>query len=188
MTFYRALGHALREAGVDLRIIEGSAFHAANDRNTRIVDGIAVETLERDRLFSWWNRFPALAALPGLRRHLAAAWAMWEQADHGANVDVVEATDWGLLFVTPAIEATRPLIVQCHGSIGQIADHDPIAGQESDNLLVRLIEKSVFSIAGTIQTYSSANASFWRAETGREVTVIPPAWFPSVNLGATRAH
>ena len=163
-----------------MRVIEGSAFHAANDRAIQVIDGISVETLERDRLSRWWNRFPAFAALPVLRRHLAAAWAMWEQADRGANVDVIEATDWGLLFVPPAIEATRPLVVQCHGSIGQIADHDPIVGQESDNFLARLIEKNIFSIVGTIQTYSRANAEFWRAETARELTIIPPAWFRPV--------
>jgi glycosyltransferase involved in cell wall biosynthesis len=67
--------------------------------------------------------------------------------------------------------------VQCHGSIGQISDHDPIAGEESDNVLARLIEKNIFSIIGTIQTYSRANAEFWRAETARELTIIPPAWF-----------
>jgi len=179
MTFYRALAPALREAGVDLRVIEGSAFHAGNDRDTRIVGGIAVETLERDRLSKWWDQFAAVAALPVLRRHLAAAWAMWEQANYGADIDVIEATDWGLLFVPPAIEATRPLIVQCHGSIGQIADHDPIAGEECDNLFARLIERSVLSVAGTIQTHSRANAGFWRSETGREITVIAPAWFRS---------
>jgi glycosyltransferase involved in cell wall biosynthesis len=180
MTFYQALAPALRESGVDLRVIEGSAFHAANDRAIQVIDGISVETLERDRLSRWWNRFPALAALPVLRRHLAAAWAMWEQAECGADVDVIEATDWGFLFVPPAIESTRPLVVQCHGSIGQIADHDPIAGEESDNLFARLIEKNIFSIVGTIQTYSRANAEFWRAETARQLTVIPPAWIRPV--------
>ena len=176
MTFYRTLGAALRDAGVELSVIEGSGVHAAANCAHRVVDGIAIETLEQARLARWWNRFPAFAALPGLRRHLAAAWAMWEQADYGNGADIVEATDWGLLFVPPAIEATRPLVVQCHGSIGQIADHDPVVGEETDNLLVRLIEKTALSVTSVIQTYSRVNAAFWHAETGRDVATIYPAW------------
>src|SRR5262249_4595972 len=145
ITFYRALAPALRASGVELHVIEGSAVHAAEGRVARVCEGIHVQVLERARLASWWGRFTAFEATPWLRRHLAAAWAMWEQADYGAGVDIVEAADWGLLFVPAAIEATRPLVVQCHGSIGQIADHDPIAGEETENLFLRLIEKNVLS-------------------------------------------
>jgi glycosyltransferase involved in cell wall biosynthesis len=175
-TFYRVLVEALRQEDLKIRIIEGSAFHAADDRATRTYNGIQIETLEKQRLASWSQQFSAFAATPRLRAHLSAAWAMWEQADYGADVDLVEATDWGLLFVPPAVEASRPLIVQCHGSIGQIADHDPIASEETDSLAVRLIERSVLGVAGAVQTHSRANAAFWHAETGRAVATIYPAW------------
>jgi hypothetical protein len=131
ITFYRALAPALRANGVELRVIEGSAYHASVDRASRLEEGICVETLESARLARWQARLPAFDAVPGLRRHLAAAWAMWEQADYGEGCDIVEACDWGLLFVPPAIQAARPLVVQCHGSVGQIAVHDPIAGAVS---------------------------------------------------------
>jgi hypothetical protein len=175
MTYYRALVPALLAAGVDLRVIEGSAFYTAEDRTERTVGGVRVETLERARLHHWQKRFPAFAAVPGLRRHLAAAWAMWEQTGYGEGCDVVEACDWGLLFVPPAVQATRPLVVQCHGSIGQIATHDPIAGEETQSLLVRLIERAAIALGGSVQTLSCANAAFWRAESGRDVTVFRPA-------------
>jgi hypothetical protein len=139
-----------------------------------MVDGVRVETLERTRLDKQRNRFSGLAAAPGLRRHLAAAWAMWEQASFGEEYDVVEACDWGLLFVPPAVEAKRPLVVQCHGSVGQIADHDPISGEETEHRMVQLIERAVMARA-TVQTCSYANAEFWAAETGRRVDVIRPA-------------
>jgi glycosyltransferase involved in cell wall biosynthesis len=174
-TFYRVLAPALCAAGVEVRVIEGSAHHATEDRSMRMVEGVPVETLERVRLERWWKRFAVFAATPGLRRHLAAAWAMWEQAGCGETCDVVEACDWGLLFVPLAVEATRPLIVQCHGSIGQIAVHDPIAGEETQSLVVRLIERAALAAAGSIQTYSRANADFWHEETGRDVTMLRPA-------------
>jgi glycosyltransferase involved in cell wall biosynthesis len=175
ITFYRALAPALLAAGVELRVVEGSAFYTAEDRSERRLGGVRIETLERARLDRWQKRFPAFAAAPGLRRHLAAAWAMWEQAGYGEGCDIVEACDWGLLFVPPAIEATRPLVVQCHGSIGQIAVHDPIAGEGTQDLLVRLIERAALAAAQAIQTSSRANAAFWHAETGRDVMMLRPA-------------
>src|SRR5262249_56286647 len=117
ITFYRALAPTLREHGVKLRVIEGSAVHAAADRETRWREGICIETLEWARLERWQERFPSFAAAPGLRRNLAAAWAMWEQADCGEDCDLVEACDWGLLFVPPAIQASPPLLVHCHCSL-----------------------------------------------------------------------
>lgn len=176
-TFYRALAPALQNLGATVRVIEGSAFHAG-ERAPRVIDGVAVETLEVIRLQAWWRRFSHFAATPGLRRHLAAAWAMWEQADQGRDADVVEASDWGLLFVPPAVEASRPLIVQGHASVGQIGVHDPVAGEEVQIALVRLIEASVLRQSGLLQTYSDANADFWGVETERRPAVIRPAWAP----------
>lgn len=173
-TFYRHLAPALGRLGVEVRIIEGSAFHAGSAA-PRSVDGVSVETLELDRLNRWAERFSALAATPGLRRHLAAAWAMWEQAGRGAEADVVEAADWGLLYVPAAIEVSRTLVVQGHGSIGQISVHDPLAGEETQNALTRLIESAVLARVQTVQTYSRANAEFWECETGRPVDMIRPA-------------
>src|SRR5262249_9977257 len=98
-----------------------------------------------------------------------------EEAGFGEGYDMVEACDWGLLFVPPALQATRPLVVQCHGSVGQIAVHDPIAGEETQGLLVRLIERAVLAVAQSIQTTSRANAAFWQAETGRDIAMIRAA-------------
>lgn len=176
MTFYQALIPAFQELGVHVRVIEGSACHAAEYASPRSRNGVQVETLELNRLHRWNAKFSHLAALPGLRRHLAAAWAMWEQSRFGEDADVIEASDWGLLFVPAALERTRPLVVQCHGSVAQIAQHDSIAGEESQNALIRLLERGILSSIDTLQTYSSANANYWQQETGRSCLVHYPAW------------
>jgi glycosyltransferase involved in cell wall biosynthesis len=175
MTYYCTLAPALCAAGVEVRVIEGSALYTAEDRADRRLGDVRIETLERARFIRWQERFPAFAAAPGLRRHLAAAWAMWEQARGGEGYDVVEACDWGLLFVPPAVEAVRPLVVQCHGSIGQIAVYDPMAGEETQSVLVQLIERAALAAAQSVQTYSCANAAFWQAETQRDITMLRPA-------------
>ena len=175
-TFYRTLAAAYRSLGISVSVIEGSAVHAAEHKMPAELDGVHVEVLQRARLDAWYAKFDRFEAMPTLRRHLAAAWAMWEQANYGQDFDVVEACDWGLLFVPAVVEASRPLIVQCHGSVGQIAVHDPVAGEESCSITTRLLERSCMAVAQCVQTLSRANAAFWREETGRDVVAISPAW------------
>jgi len=183
-TFYRTAMPLYRARGIDVTVMEGSAVHAVENNQPIEVEGVRVEFLERARLDAWHTKFSKFAALPVLRRHLAAAWAMWEQAGFGERFDVVEACDWGLLFVPVAITATRPHVVQCHGSIGQISLHDPVAEDEACSITTRLIERACMQSAQRVQTYSSANATFWRTETNREVIAIPPAWHQTNNAGA----
>ena len=59
MTYYRALAPALCAAGVELRVIEGSALYSAEDRAERTCGGVQIETLERARLDRWQERFPS---------------------------------------------------------------------------------------------------------------------------------
>jgi glycosyltransferase involved in cell wall biosynthesis len=179
-TFYRLLAPWLIEQGMQIRVIEGSAFRAAEGSNTRTEGGMRVETLQMDRFKSYWRRFSAFEAMPLLRRHLAAAWALWEQALCGESVDIVEACDWGLLSVPPIIDGGTPVIVQCHGSVGQISVHDPFEGQQVESAFVRLLERSLLSMSN-MQTYSRANAAFWERETGRAVQVLRPAFRADVH-------
>ncbi len=57
-TCYRALAPALRAAGAEVHVIEGSGFHADADRRQREIDGVTLQTLERSRLQKWAKRFP----------------------------------------------------------------------------------------------------------------------------------
>jgi glycosyltransferase involved in cell wall biosynthesis len=101
---------------------------------------------------------------------------MWEQSGFGERFDIIQATDYGLLFVPPTIEPLCPVITVLHGSLGQLADHDPLVGRETEGVLARLIESSAARAAYRLQTYSSANARFWQTETGREVEIVLPAF------------
>lgn len=174
ITYYQALVPALRDQGVEVHVVEGSGMHAVQNPEVRLEEGIRTEMLAYDRLARWHERFTAYAAAPGLRRHMAAAWAMWEQAGYGEGCDVVEACDFGLSFIPSAIEGGRPLVVHCHGSLGQIAVHDPIRESETEGLLVRLLERAVLQHVRTIETCSASNARFWEAETGQRVVAVPP--------------
>lgn len=174
ITLYQSLVPALRDLGADVRVIEGSGMHAVHDPSPHVKNGIRTEILSYGLMTRWHERFTAYSAAPGLRRHLAAAWAMWEQAGYGEGYDVVEACDFGLSFVPPVIEGRHALIVQCHGSLGQIAVHDPLTESQTEGLLVRMIERAVLQHAGAIETYGPENARFWEGETGHRVAVVRP--------------
>src|SRR6185437_13681717 len=153
----------------------------ASDKRSRIRNGALVETLEADRARRWHRRFGHLVALPGLRRHLAAAWAMWEQARLGEDFDVAETCDYPLLFLPPALDGVLPLVTQCHGSMGQIARHDPMIGEGIQSVVIQALEGAVLAGVDTIQTLSSSNAAAWRDETHRNVDMIRPAWAGAIS-------
>lgn len=177
-TFYQYYLPAAVKLGLEVRVVEGSAFSASPLGAVANENGISVEQLEAPRLARWHERFAHFAAAPLFRRHIAAAWAMWEQALEGAEFDVVEATDWGLLFVPPIIAQSHPIVIQGHASCGQIAGFDAQPGEEVSNALLRLVELQCMQPAFNIQTLSQANASFWEAELQHQVDVIRPAWTP----------
>ena len=176
-TYMRALLPALRELGLEPVVFEGSASNNTEDGVPIVVEGILVHKLQTARYKEWRARFAGLAAAPLLRSHLAAAWALWEQAGRGADFDVIEASDYGLLFVPPVVEGRTPLLVQCHGSVGQLSMHDALPGEELDGAIIRMIERAALASDGCrLHTFSAMNAGFWEGETGRAVGHDAPGW------------
>jgi len=176
-TYYRELAIGLLANGAQVEIIEGSALSVWDGRTTE-KDGIPIHKLDRNKYEKYLARFQHLSAVPLVARHLAASWAMADQMDFGAAFDIVEATDWGLLFAPFVVSGRVPVNVQCHASIGQIGDHDPIVGSETDISLAQSIESQLLARCQSVQTYSRANAAFWSAETRRQVDLQYPAYRP----------
>jgi glycosyltransferase involved in cell wall biosynthesis len=112
-----------------------------------------------------------------LNRHLAAAWASWEQAQAHGPFDIIEATDYGLLMVPPLLTGSTPVVVQMHGSIGQIQSFDPAIGEELAGAVSLAIETESVRLASSCQTYSAANQQYWSRIAGESpIELIPPAW------------
>jgi glycosyltransferase involved in cell wall biosynthesis len=174
-SFYGAILPRFVSRGHEVSVICGSGLSSTPRQQAFQKGGVSIETLGTDRLNAWLPRFQCLAAFPAVQRHLAAAWAMWETAGAGPKFDVVEATDWGLLYLPWLLHADIPVLVQMHGSIGQIACHDPFVGEEVMGILVQLLENESLRHAAIIQTYSPANVAFWSARLRRPVQMIYPA-------------
>jgi len=173
ITFYKGLLPQLVRQGHSVHVLVGSGVTAGVV--DAAIDGVQVRFLPPERLERSLRRFEALLPTPEIQRHLAAAWALWELADGGVGYDVVETTDWGLLFVPWVVAPNRPpLVVQLHGSVAQIAAHDPLRGQELSAILAQLVEHVGLVGAEELQTYATANARWWEERLGRQVHVLLP--------------
>lgn len=193
VTFYRQLLPALVRAGHRVDVIVGSGVDVRASADPRMLDGVHVESLTAAALSSALRRLPHLQAMPLVQRLVAGAWAMWEQIGGAADADVVEVADWGLLFAPWVTRGGPPVVIQAHGSSGQLAWHDPMRGQEAQAVFLQMIEALGVAQADAVQTYSSANAAVWEALTDRRVDCLRPAWAPSPPLAeatatATRAE
>lgn len=176
ITFYRMWLPRLVALGHQVHVLIGSGVVAQETPSVLNIDGVSVDILDSKLRDKYFDQFSRYEATPGLRRYLAAAWAMWEQAKKGEGFDLVETTDWGLLFVPWVLQKKIPALVQMHGSCGQIDLHDPVAGEELQGTLIRLIEKQSFAQADVVQSYSKNNTHFWQQQTGRDVNLQAPAF------------
>ena len=123
-----------------------------------------------------------LVIAPGMARCLSVAHRAWEKA-LSLEPDCIEVCDWPLSFVPAVIAQSAPCVVQCHGSMGQVAEHDPQPTQGIEPVLIQLVEPQIMAAAQRVQTYSEQNALFWENKTGRRVELIRPA-FSLPNLTA----
>jgi glycosyltransferase involved in cell wall biosynthesis len=174
-TYYGALVPPLLQQGHHVRVIAGSALSPRLESYEK--PGLTVEFLEPAEVSANVRHFDRYRLMPELQRHLAAAWTAWMRAQGGTGFDVVETTDWGLLFAPWVMETTSPpVLVQLHGSIGQIDLRDPARGREAEGTYVRLLEGGLLRHSAELQTYGRANAREWSAELGREVDCALPPW------------
>lgn len=116
-----------------------------------------------------------LRALPQVLRMVTIAQDAWNDAQR-LEPDIIEVCDWPLGFVPAILAQDHPYVVQCHGSAGQIAQHDPQKGMELEEAAAQLIEPQLFASAHRMVTYSDLNAQFWSGMINRPVRMIYPAY------------
>ena len=172
-TYYGELVPALAAQGHTVDVLVGSAF--TEQRPTRNEDGYTVEFLDVKRRRKAVDELTAYEAVPPLRRSLAAAWALFQQSGGGEGYDVVETTDFGLLFLPwVTSEHAPPVLVQLHASGGQVDAHEPKKGETLRGHLMRLFEVRGLPGADGLQTYARTNAQRWGKRLNREISYCPP--------------
>jgi glycosyltransferase involved in cell wall biosynthesis len=174
-TYYRHLIPALQRAGctVDVCLAPQREITGPSAGS----DGVAVRLIDRAEVERAAARYVHLAAVPGLRSAVATAFAAWESCAGGRGYDIVEVTDWGSLYVPWLLAAsTPPVIVQLHGSGGQVDYYDPFEGAELSGMMLRLLETALLGRADELQAYGRPNAAEWSRLLNRPVQHIWPAW------------
>jgi glycosyltransferase involved in cell wall biosynthesis len=171
-TYYRELVPALRHHGCEVSVLKGSAF--IHGEASYEHDGVTVGVLETARYDKWLAQFGHFTMFPELRRHLAASFALHEQAGEGGGVDVVEVTDWGMLFLPWTISSHAPVLVQMHGSTGQIALQEQVAGREAESVVSMLLERTALAGSTGLASHSEGNTAWWEQTTNRSVTYQAP--------------
>ena len=174
ITFYANLLPRLLERGHKVKVLV--ANHSSLDRSERIENGVEVEYLKSSfvdeaRLGCKKFRNDALWA------YMPLAWGAYQQAKGGEGFDIVEATDWALLFM-PWVVSTRKakVVVSLHGSNGQVDWYSNPESHGFDGDVLRLAEVATLRLADSIHANSRANAEFWKTKLDREIRVIPPVF------------
>ena len=178
ITNFSSLLPWLARAGHEVRVIYGSSFVNTPGGAKSTINGVEVEVLDSDLFAKFIPRFGRYETAPKLQRHLAAAWALWEQAQRNPTPDIVQVTDWGLLFLPWALREGPPVVASLHGSIGQIAQLDPLEGDRVADAIIQLVEVLGLSAINSVITHSTNNVRFWTQKLARKVDLIRPVFVP----------
>lgn len=175
LKYYNLLAEAWAATGVDVTVLVSTPYSSFDgyERN-----GVAVRFVPLADVQRRAAKLSHLAQAPQFRQWLAAGLAAAEWVrQYGDAFDVVETTDFGLLFAPlVCLESRPPVLVKLHGSLGQISEHETIApAAQLDFALARLIEQVCLPAADGLCAYSPANASEWSRRLGVEVAFIPPS-------------
>jgi glycosyltransferase involved in cell wall biosynthesis len=111
-----------------------------------------------------------------LGEFLPVANAAFEQARAGEGYDLVEVTDWPLIFFPWCAQKSplTPFTVSLHSSMGQMFDYESQRGNSLDKCLIRMFEVLCFASAPSIHANSNLNARYWERITNRKIDVLLP--------------
>ena len=173
ITYYGELLPQLVEAGHSVHVLVASL--PTLGRKSETISGVTISYCCPDKVraaSTGFDRFRTFS--PTARAFLPIAWAAWEQASND-DYDLVETTDYALLFAPWVQEETRPYSICLHGSLGQISWFDSPGSRSLDHELIRSAETSYLGASRSLHTYSRNNQRFWEQSLRKEVALILPA-------------
>ncbi len=92
-----------------------------------------------------------------------------------ASFDIIETVDfagYGGFFLDRALP---PVVVTCHGSLGQLAHYNQVALTD-DELVLTSLEISLLAQADEVVAHSPSNAQDWSKFLGRDIKFILAPW------------
>lgn len=176
-TYYQHYIKAIRPHCQHVKVIVGSGYVQGTDKFEH--EGVEIAYLDPVLYHEYLARFDKLTFLPEYRNNIAAAWAMWQQANQGDGFDVIECTDFGLGYVPWLIHHNKPVITRLHGSAGQIALHENSSDTGPGIDANMHTELTLLPLSDSIITHSRANQQFWSGMLkGTDIQYLPPVYCP----------
>jgi len=174
ISYYAGILPRLVDAGhtVDVLVLARKFL----DRPSHIMDGVQITYLKQEYLETVEGCFERYRFdFPTFAAFLPLAWAAYEQVQHGLGYDLVETSDFQLLFAPWVIsDDSPPAVVALHGSCGQLDWYASSEKYAFDGDYLRLVESKAFSSASGVYTNSESNSKFWEAATNRQIPILPP--------------
>lgn len=165
-TFYIQLVPQLVKNFNKIKVIVGSGYFHKNENY--VWQGIEVECLKTELYQKYLLQFNHLKPFSDTYRNIAAAWAMYEQANTDiTQYDVIECTDFGHGYVPWVINGYKNIIVRLHGSASQIWEYEQSGNNQIESCLDRIIEISCYQHIN-LTTHSVANIKYWQAVLGNQ--------------------
>jgi len=176
-SFYCELLPALVRAGCEVKVLLARREFVGRDGFTDEA-GVQVEYVRAD-LLGKHDRAYQESQFAGhwlMGQFVPVANAAFEQARAGEGFDLVEVTDWPLLFL-PWVGQRKPKVpftISLHSSAGQMMEYEGKGGKTLDAALVRMCETLGFGAAPSVHANSNLNARYWEKITNRKVEVLLP--------------
>jgi len=173
LKYYQLMASAWTAAGAEVSVLVSTPYSSFDDYDHQ---GIKVRFVPVEHVDRQADRLTHLAAAPTYRRWIAAALAATDWVRSRADAfDIIETTDFGLLFAPlVSLRDRPPVVVKLHGSLGQISRNEPSTPTtELDFALARMTEAAVLPCADALHAYSPANAAEWGSRLARSVRFVP---------------
>lgn len=172
-TVYSKLLPILAQSGHSVTVLLASRDHLEKPRYAW--RGVEVWPLQNRYLKIGKQLLDAWSHNAFLYHFLPPAWAAWHQAQDLGCFDIVEVTDWALLFIPWLVQARRQsVVVSLHGSCGQADWYGEPGRRAGEGQLLRILESAILPLADKLVTNSTLNAQFWWSQCGVRPQVIPP--------------
>lgn len=176
ISYYAGVLPHLVKAGHQVDVLVASA--SGLDRAGTEIDGVRISYLTSASLRQFEGRFERFKwQHPSFHAFLPVAWAAHHQADGGAGYDLVETTDFPMLYAPWVVSGGKvPVNLSLHGSPGQLDWYESPGAPSIDSDSMRWVEQAAFTSAFAVQANSRANAGFWESQTRREIPILMPAY------------
>lgn len=177
-TFYVNLLPSLVQAGCQIKVLLARREFCGKESFVDAL-GVEVEYVRADLLEKHDQVYHESQFVGNwlLGQFVPVANAAFEQVRGGEGFDMVEVTDWPLLFLpwVAQLKPKVPFTISLHSSVGQMVEYEAKRdGGYLDFALVRMFEAMGFASAPSIHANSNLNAKYWEKITNRMVDVLLP--------------